>query len=332
MTLDLVTGATGLVGGNLVRTLIEHERQVRVLVRKSSNTAYLDGLPNVEFFEGDITDVASLNRAFVGVENVYHCAALVSFWDRMADRVWEANVVGTQNVVQAGITNAIRRLIFCSSVDALGLPEDGKPSAEEAPWNWDRLGLENPYPRTKYESQKVVLAAAGKEIDAVVVNPAFMFGEYDQHPSSGKMILEVASGKAKVYTPGGNNFVDVKDVTKAMVTAAEKGKCGECYILGHENLTYREIFTRIARVLNVAPPHFALPYPLARVGGWLGDQLSAMTGKESSVSTFTAKLGFVDHYFDSQKAVSELGMPQSPIDDVIERTVRWFRKEGMLRS
>ncbi len=332
MAVDLVTGATGLVGGNLVRALVAQGRQVRILVRPSSRTEHLADVPGVERVLGDVTEPDTLAPACAGVERVYHCAALVSMWPRLAAAMWSVNVDGTDHVVAAARRAGVRRLVHCSSVDALGLPESAAPSTEDTPWNWDRLGLDNAYARTKYESQRRVLAAAGADVDAVVVNPTYMLGAYDARPSSGRMILEVAAGKAIGYPSGGNNFVDVEDVAGAMIAAAERGRRGECYILGGVDLTYREIFTLIAEVLGVRPPRLALPYPLARVGGWLGDLAGAVTGREPAVTTPTARLGYVRHYYSPQKAIATLGMRQTPIRDAIARAVRWFRARGMLRA
>jgi dihydroflavonol-4-reductase len=329
MSVDLVTGATGLLGANLARALLARGRRVRVLVRKSSKTFHLDDLPGLERALGDITDPASLPAAFQGVEHVYHCAALVSMWGSRAEQMWCVNVGGTGNVLRAARDAGVRRLVHCSSVDALGLGET-QPGTETTPWNWDRLGLDNPYARTKYLAQQLVLQAAGTELDAVVVNPTFMLGAFDARPSSGRMILEIASGKARGYPLGGNNFVDARDVAQAMIAAARRGQCGQCYILGHENLSYREIFGRIAQVLRLSPPRFAIPYPLARLGGCVGDLAGWLTRQEPGVNTTTVKLGYVDHYYSSARAVRELGMRQTPIEEAIQRAVRWFYDAGML--
>lgn len=330
MSIDLITGATGLVGGNLARKLTADGRSVRLLVRKKANISHLAGLPNVEFVYGDVTDADSLVRASRGAQRFYHCAAFVAIAPGMADQMWAVNVNGTINALRAAVRNGVARFIYCSSIDAIGLPEDNRPSVEETPWNWDRLGLDNPYARTKYEAQKYVLAAAQEIIDAVVVNPAYMFGAYDVRPSSGQMILEVAAGKARAYPTGGNNFVDVADVVSGMIAAAERGRRGECYILGHENLTYREIFSRIANIVGVPPPALPLPYPLARIGGWLGDLTAVVTRQEQTLNSVVAKLGYIRHYYSGDKAVQELGMPQTPIDQAISRAVDWFKTQGML--
>jgi dihydroflavonol-4-reductase len=331
VAVDLVTGATGLVGGNLVRALAAHGRQVRVLLRPSSRTDLLADVPGIEHVLGDVTEPETLARACAGTEHVYHCAAVVSMWPRMAETMWQVNVIGTDNVVEAVRRAGARRLVHCSSVDAIGLPESDAPSTEQTPWNWDRLGLDNPYARTKYESQQRVLEATRRDLDAVVVNPTYMLGAYDARPSSGRMILEVAAGKAIGYPAGGNNFVDVEDVAGAMIAAAERGQRGECYILGGVDRTYREMFTLIAEVLGVSPPRLPLPYPLARVGGWIGDLAGVVIGREPAVTTLTARLGYVRHYYSPRKAIATLGMRQTPIRAAIERAVRWFQEHGMLR-
>jgi dihydroflavonol-4-reductase len=330
MPTDLVTGASGLVGANLVRALAARGRGVRVLLRPGARTAHLDGIAGVECRRGDVTDADSVAAASAGVDTVYHCAAAVSMWPRRAAEMWRTNVDGTDHVVAAARRAGVRRLVHCSSVDAIGLPEGDAPSTEETPWNWDRLGLDNPYARTKYESQRRVLAAARDGLDAVVVNPCYMLGAYDVRPSSGRMILEVAAGRALGYPSGGNNFVDVEDVVDGMIAAAARGGRGETYILGAANLTYRAIFTAIAGVVGVAPPRLPIPYAVARVGGWLGDLVAAAGGREPGVSTLTVRMGYVRHYYSPAKAVAALGLRQTPIRAAIERAVAWFRQVGML--
>lgn len=331
MSLDLVTGASGLLGGNLVRCLVASGRSVRILARPTSKTGHLDDL-ELETAIGDITDPDSLSAACAGVEHVYHCAALVSMWPRRAAAMQRVNVTGTEHVVAAARAAGVRRLIHCSSVDGIGLPEGEAPSDEGVDWNWDRLGHETAYARTKYESQRFVQEAAAGDLDAVVVNPTYMLGPYDARPSSGQMILEVAAGKAVGYTRGGNNFVHVVDVAQAMIAAAERGRRGELYILGGVNLSYREVMTLIAEVVGARPPWFSIPYPLARIGGWCGDFAAFLSGNEPTINTTTVKMGYVNHYYSPHRAIAELGMAQTPIRQAIEDAVAWFRQAGMLAT
>ena len=330
LPVDLVTGGTGLVGSNLVRRLISEKRKIRLLVRKSSNIAQFFDLPGLEFVEGDITDPASLMIATDGVENVYHCAASVVLQRKMTESIWRVNVTGTENVIQAVRAGGARRLIYCSSVDALGLPEGEEPADEDTPWNWDRLGVENAYSRSKYEAHQRVLKAAQAGLDAVAVCPTFMFGAYDSRPSSGELILAIARRKLLGYPGGGNNFVDVEDVTRGMLTAAKKGRPGETYILGGVNYTYREIFAIIANLAGAPRPFFEIPYPIAWIAGQLGEFYERVTGRNPGINLATIQTGYLRHYYDPSKAIRELGLPQTPIKNAIERAIRWFQEQKML--
>jgi len=327
---DLVTGATGLVGANLVHALVARGRRVRVLVRPGAETRYLVD-PAVEPVTGDVEDLASVERACDGVEHVYHCAALVSMWARRAAAMQRVNVGGTANVLAAVRRAGVRRLVHCSTVDAIGLRPDAVPATEDVPWNWDALGIATPYARTKLAAQRLVLAAAAAEVDAVVVNPTYMFGALDLKPSSGRMILEIAAGRAVGWPAGGNNVVDVEDVVDAMIAAAARGRRGACYILGAWNLTYREIFAEIAAAVGRPAPRRAIPWPLARLAGFAGDLAGAVTGREPSVNSATVALGWVDHWYDPTRARRELGLRRTPIRVALDRAVAWFRQTGRLR-
>jgi dihydroflavonol-4-reductase len=327
---DLVTGGTGLIGANLVRLLQRERRSVRLLVRKDSKISLFDDRSNLQFVVGDITDLDSITAASVGVENVYHLAAKVKITRRMTEGIWRTNVIGTENVIRAAQVNRVNRLIYCSTVDALGLPEGPEAATEQTPWNWDRLGVENAYARSKYEAHQRVLAAARQGLDAVLVCPAFVFGEYDSHPSSGRLIQAIAQRRLPGYPSGGNNFVDVRDVTQGMLSAAELGRAGEAYILGGSNLTYREIFSIIAAIVHVPSPRFPLPYPIAMMAGWFGELYERISGRDAGINLAAVQVSYLRHYYDSSKAIRQLGMPQSPIEAAIERAAAWLREQNML--
>jgi len=215
-------------------------------------------------------------------------------------------------------------------VDALGLPEGDAPATEETPWNWDRLGLENGYARTKFESQKKVLAAARVDVDAVIVNPTFMIGPFDPKPSSGRLLLKIASGKVPGAPGGKNNFVDVRDVCAGMWAAYEKGRRGQTYILGGYNLSYLEAFTLIANGAGVKPPHFIIPRLVAKLGGWGGDLIGTIFRHEMDVNSETAAVGYANHTFSHAKAARELGYKPEPLEPAIRDAYAWFREKGML--
>ncbi len=335
----LVTGATGLAGGNLVRELVRRGEAVRVLVRKSSNLRAIKDLPSVERFHGDILDRESLERAHQGVEEVYHCAAMVSMWVPDRGQMQGINVDGTENVLHAACRKGVRRVVHMSTVDAIGFhTPDGwgrkeKPSHEGVPYQNDWLNI--PYMQTKEHAQRIALDYARQEkVEVVVVNPTFMLGPHDIKPSSGTMIIQVAQKRAMGYPTGGNNFVDVRDVVAGTITAMEKGRTGELYILGHENLTYKEVFSRIARIVGTAPPRFRIPRAAALAVGAMGTLYGKLFGRcgasPENVNLASVRMGFIDHYFDPSKAVRELAMPQTPIDTAVKDAHTWFMENGYL--
>lgn len=332
----LVTGGTGLLGGNLIRKLVEAGYLVKALVRKNSNTVAFDDLP-VEKCYGDILNSESLENALKGVDYVFHCAAMVSMWRFSERKMRDVNVKGTENVLKASIKAGVRRFFHISTVDAIGFATANgygtleKPSDETVPYQNDWMGI--PYGRTKWESQEIVREYVKKgDIDAVIYNPSFMFGAYDTKPSSGRLIIGVAKGYAKGYPSGGNNFVDVEDVVDGMINGINRAKTGELYILGNENLTYKEILQKIAFVVGVKPPFFEIPYFLARIAGFFGDIFGIITGKEPLISSGEVIMSYLPHYFSPEKARKELNLPSNPVEGAIERAYKWFLKMGYLKK
>lgn len=323
----VITGATGLLGSNLVRLLANLGYQIVCTKRRESRTDHLKDLP-IRWIEADLNDLDSLKRAFDGVEVVFHCAALVGYGPIIDRTIEQTNIKGTQNVVDAIRATGVRRLIHCSSVDALGLPDDNYPADETTPWNWDKHGVDYGYPRSKFLSERIVLQASG--IDAVVVNPSFMIGAFDTKPSSGRLVLRIAKGWLPFYPSGTNNFVDVQDVCRGMVLALEKGRRGERYILGGVNLTYQEFFRLVTKCVSRRSMHTRIPRIFAICGGLLGDLFSYLTGMEFDLNSQTAKLGYLSHQYQSAKAQRELGYTWQPIESAINDAVRWFQDEKML--
>lgn len=329
-SIDLVTGASGFLGGNLVRVLAERGQRVRALMRRSSRWDLLADLPGIEKVEGDVTSLPSLQRAMAGVRHVYHCAANVTIAKRMTDAVWQTNVWGTENALQAARASGVCRLVHCSTVDALGLPEGERPADERTPWNWDRLGVENAYARSKFEAQQLVLRAAAGGLDAVVVCPTYMLGAYDAKPSSGRLIVTCARSRMLPVVPGGNNFVDVLDVAEAMIAAAESGRRGEVYILGNANLPYAEVYDMVADAIGRRPRLVTVPPWLALLAGRAADVLECRWPGKVPLSSSLVRLSYLNHYYDPAKAIRELALPQRPVSGAIERAVAWFRQAGML--
>jgi dihydroflavonol-4-reductase len=242
--------------------------------------------------------------------------------------MYAANVTGTENVIAAVKAARVPRLVHTSSVVAIGLTTNGTPSDETQTWNFDRHDLADAYATTKRQSEDVVERAT--EIDAVVVNPTFMFGPRDARPSSGQLIVDVVRRRAPGWTPGYNNFVDVRDVARGMIAAWHKGKRGERYILGGHDMTYRDVMRTIARVAGVRPPLFRVPQRIAWLIGKYGDFVESR-GKEPLVNSIQVRYAYTDKFrFTAAKAIRELGYSISPLEPAVLDAIMWFRRHAML--
>jgi dihydroflavonol-4-reductase len=243
----------------------------------------------------------------------------------------KTNVEGTHNIVKAVKEANVTRLIHCSSIVARAVSETDEPVTEKQAWNFDKFGLDDGYSVTKRMSEQIVLEAVKNGLDAVVVNPTYMFGPYDSKPSSGKLIIDVIKGKVPSMSDGFNNFVDVRDVCRGMILAWQKGKPGECYILGNENMTYRDIMLLIAKVAGVKPPKFVAPKLIASIFGVVGDIQEKLTKRDALVNSITVKYAYCKTYkFSSEKAIRELGYSTSSLEKTILDSIEWFRSQNML--
>lgn len=330
MATAVITGASGLLGGNLAVELIAQGHQVRATRRGSTKIAHLEAHP-IAWVSAELEDAGALEAAFRGADVVFHCAAQVSIQRKVTPALKSANVDGTRHVLDAVRAAKVPRLVHCSTVGAVGLSEDGRPCTEDAKWNFDAHGMDDGYVTTKHQAEELVHEAVHGGLEAVIANPTYMFGPLDSRPSSGAMIVDVALGKVPGITPGSNNFVDVRDVARGMILVWEKGRRGERYILGGENLPYAEIFERIARLAGVKPPRRNIPRFAANAVGWFGDLSERITGKEPLINSVAVRYGYCKTFmFSSDKAKSELGYEPHPIDDAIKDALAWFRAHGML--
>ena len=325
-----ITGATGLLGSNLAIALLASGHSVRCTYRGESPPGHLREFA-IDWVRADLDDPESLQKAFAGCDVVFHCAALISFLRQPTPASIKTNVEGTRNVIAAVRHCGVKRLVHCSSVVTCAISTDGQPVDETRPWNFADFGVDEAYSITKRQAEELVVAEVGRGLDAVIVNPCYMFGPYDPKPSSGRLIMEIIHGKVPGSPTGMNNFVDVRDVARGMIAAWQKGKTGERYILGNENLSYRDAFHLIARVAGVKPPRFTLPQPLAMSVGWLGDLAQRITGREAVINTVTVRYSFLSGYIYSwEKARRELGYSPGPIEPAIRDAIAWFRSRGML--
>ncbi len=318
----LVTGATGLVGNNVVRMLLDQQRAVRVLVR-TANPPALAGL-NVESAAGDVTDAASLLRACTGVSQVIHCAGHVHLGWSGQDKHRAVNIEGTRNVAVAARTTGAR-MVHVSSVDALGL---GAPADEETPAAGSVLC---PYVTSKRAAEQALLEEIQRGLDAVIVNPAFMLGPWDWKPSSGRMLLEVSKGFALLAPPGGNDFCDVRDVAAGILAALERGKTGRRYILGGHALSYLQAWRQFALATGAWPPRGAAPGWILSTAARVGDFAFRVSGHESDVNSASVGLSLLPHHFSSARAKAELDYRNRPLAETIADAWNWFCDHGYAR-
>jgi dihydroflavonol-4-reductase len=329
--MDLVTGGTGFVGTHVVRALLAEKRQVRCLARPNSRRDNLEGL-DVEIVEGDLTDAASLARALsgVGIDTLYHVAADYRLWARDKDDLYRANVGGTQLMLEAASESRVRRVVYTSSVAALGLTEDGSPANEETPVVRDHIV--GHYKRSKYDAERVALGWARRGLPVVIVNPSTPIGERDIKPTpTGQMIVDFLNRKMPAYVDTGLNLIDVRDVARGHLLAAEKGRVGERYILGNRDLTLKEILETLARLTGLPAPTIKLPHAIPLVFGALSSAAARITGRPPRVSLDSVRMSMHRMFFDAGKAVRELGLPQTPVEEPLARAVEWFRENGYVR-
>jgi dihydroflavonol-4-reductase len=323
----LVTGATGLVGNNVVRLLLEHGHTVRVLTRSTSDPRPLEGLP-LEQVQGDVRDASSLLRAVQGVEYVVHSAAHVQVGWSGLDVQRAINVEGTRQVAEAA-RSAGARMVHVSSVDALGLAPGGEAADETTPRTGDGPSKTPcPYVVTKRESEVALREVIARGLDAVIVNPGFMIGPWDWKPSSGKMLLGVASQFAVLAPTGGCSLCDVRDVAAGILSALARGRCGENYILAGYNLSYLELWRLFARISHSRAPWMRMG-PLQRIAaGRVGDLLSKLRGRELDVNSAAIAMSSLHHYYCSAKAERELGYHNRPAEETVQDAWDWFREHG----
>ncbi len=326
----LLTGATGFVGSAVARVLLARGHRLRLLVRRGSDRRNLTGL-DAELAEGDLTDAASVRRAVEGCRYVLHVAADYRLWVPDAAAMLTANVEGTRTVMRAAMAAGVERVVYCSSVAALGLNPDGRPADEATPvTEQDMIGA---YKRSKFLAERAVLALVDEGLPAVIVNPAAPVGPRDIRPTpTGKMILDAASGRIPAFVDTGLNVVHVDDVAEGHALALERGAVGERYILGSENLMLGDLLALVAQSVGRRPPTIRLPMGLIWPIAVAAEGVARATGIEPMVTRDTARMARKRMFFSSAKAASALGYAPRPARAAIADAVAWFREAGMLRT
>jgi dihydroflavonol-4-reductase len=328
--MDLVTGGTGFVGAHVVRALLERGRGVRCLVRRESRRDNLAGL-NVEIVAGDVTDRASVVAALAGVETLYHCAADYRLWARDPEEIARINVGGTDNVLGAAADKGVPKVVYTSSVGALGLTRDGTPADETTPVSRDEVV--GRYKKSKYDAERVAESWARKGLPVVIVNPSTPVGELDIKPTpTGQMIVDFLNGRLPAYVDTGLNLIDVRDVARGHLLAAERGRIGQKYILGNRNMTLKEILEMLALLTGRKATRLRLPHAVPLAVAAVATAVAGVTGRPPRVSLESVRMSMHRMFFDARKAVSELGLPQTPVDAALGRAVAWFREKGYVAA
>jgi dihydroflavonol-4-reductase len=324
----LITGATGYIGSAVVRQLREQGQSVRCLVRPSSNTANLEGLA-VECATGDVTDIQSIQRALEGCEAVYHLAALYANWLRRPGLMYRINEEGTRNVLAACRQAGVTKVVYCSSVAALGA-HGRRPADETARFNL--MSTRDHYYISKFRAEQVALQFVRRGLPLVIVNPSNPIGPHDIKPTpTGALILNTLKGKIPGYVEGGINLIDLDDCARGIIAAMEKGRPGEKYILGNRNISIKDYFDLIVSVAQRGrAPAIKLPVWLAVTSGYGYQALAWLTGRPPLASASWVRVGSHYSWWDCTKARRELNLARTPIETSLRRAIDWFAGNGYL--
>ena len=319
----LVTGATGFVGGAVARALTERGYRVRALVRPGRD---LSGLRErgVEAVEGDLLDPASVSAAVQGVEGVFHAAAVYAYWSADPSIIYRVNVDGTARLLEAAHRAGVRRVVFTSTVATLRWPGPGRLADEGSVASLEEMT--GHYKRSKWLAERAALAANGEGLDVVAVNPTAPFGPGDARPTpTGRIVLEFLRRRFPGYVRTGVNAVDVADVAAGHVSAFERGRAGERYILGNENLTLGEVYRLLREATGLRRLPVRVPYWLAFGAGVVDGLVEGrLLGREPYIPVEGLRVSRRPMYTDCSRAVGELGLPQTPAAEALERAARWY--------
>ena len=322
--MTLVTGASGFIGGHVARALAAQASKLRFLVRPSSDLRGLQGL-EAEVLTGDLRDPSPLKMAMAGCKTVYHVAADYRLWARRPAELFESNVQGTRNLFEACQRAGVERVIYTSTVGTVGFSNTAEPSDETTPIS--TADLAGPYKRSKYEAEQAAFEFAAKGLPVIIVNPTAPVGEADLKPTpTGKIIVDFLRGAMPAYLDTGLNLVDVRDVARGHLLAAEKGKSGERYLLGSKNMSLRQIFSTLEELTGLPAPKIPIPYAVAWMFAALGTGVANLTGRPPRAPLEAVRMARKKMYVSCDKATTDLGYRPGPIEPALERAIEWFRK------
>jgi dihydroflavonol-4-reductase len=322
-----VTGATGFLGSHVARVLVEQGAQLRLLVRPTSDLRNIADL-DAERVEGDLRNPASIEKALAGCDALFHVAADYRLWVRDPEQMYRSNVEGTRSLLEAARRQGVRRVVYTSSVATMGFSSNGTLADEDSPVSLaDMIGH---YKRSKFMAEQAALEAARSGVEVVVVNPTTPIGERDLKPTpTGRIVVDFLKRKFPAYVETGLNLVDATECARGHVQALEKGRRGERYILGGENLALKQILDRLAAITGLPSPKVKLPYVFALAAGVVDETVTGrILGREPRATIDAVRMGRKKMFITSAKAERELGWRPLPVDGALRRSVEWFRANG----
>ena len=323
----IVTGADGFLGSNIVRELISRGYEVYCFIQSGRDAITLNDLP-VKKYYGDLNNSEDLIPLFRECDYLIHTAGQTAVWPRNLPSSWDVNYRAVKNLAGLVKEFGIKRFVHIGTATSFGPGTLKNPGTERSPYSSARLGVD--YLDSKFIAQEYLVEKAESEgLPVIILNPTFMLGAYDSGNGSNKMILEIYRQRIPGYTGGGKNYVHVKDVAVAASNALTMGNTGECYIVGNQNLPYREAFNLIAGTLNVRPPKIPLPKFIAISYGALNLLKYWFTGSAPTVSCIMARIACAEYYYSSEKAVTDLKISYTPLQNAITESIEWFKSQGL---
>jgi dihydroflavonol-4-reductase len=325
--LAFLTGATGFVGSHVARALAAQGADLRLLVRFSSDLRNIQEL-QAERVVGDLRDAASLKKAVAGCDVVFHVAADYRLWVRDPEEMYRSNVEGTKAILEAARENKIRRVVYTSSVATMGFQSNGHLANEESPVSL--ANMIGPYKRSKFMAEEIAIQAGRSGMDVIVVNPTTPVGERDIKPTpTGRIVVDFLKKKFPAYVDTGLNLVDVAECARGHIAALEKGRSGERYILGGENLTLKQILDKLAVITGLPSPKIRVPYVLALATAVVDQVVTGhIRGREPRATIDAVRMGRKKMFVSSGKAERDLGWKIAPVDNALRRAVGWFKANG----
>jgi dihydroflavonol-4-reductase len=326
----LVTGATGFVGSHVARQLVSAGQSVRVLVRPNSNLEALAGL-HVEYFEGDLSDQESLERAMHGIRRVFHVAADYRLWTPRPEEIYETNVEGTRKLLAAARHARVERIVYTSTVATIAVPRNGALPNEDTQASLNEMI--GHYKRSKFLAEQVAVEAVSAGVPVVIVNPTAPVGPWDWKPTpTGRIILDFLKGKMPAYVDTGLNVAPVEDIAAGHLLAAEKGRVGQRYILGGRNMTLKQILDALSAITGRPAPRVRLPHAVALAAGYADQWFSRLAGREPQIPVEGVKMSRHRMFVESDKAERELGYKPTSVEAALGRAVTWYQQHGYLNA